>query len=228
MTQRPHRGLFITIEGCDGSGKSTQARALAGLLRKEGLIVRETAEPGGTDLGRHVKQFFEQAASGGAPIEPWAEVFLFEAARAQNVAEVIRPALDRGEIVVCDRFTDSTIAYQSYGRGLPLDEIERCNRIATGGLKPDFTLLMDVPAEEGLARAGAAALDPASGRTADSLGDESLPFHQRVRQGYLDLAKREPARIALIDATLPLESVTKLAWEPLRGMVVEKAGERER
>lgn len=230
MTQRLPRGLFITIEGGDGSGKSTQARALAGLLRRDGFIVQLTAEPGGTDLGRHVMRFFEQAASGGtsgAPIEAWAEVFLFEAARAQNVAAMIRPALERGEIVLCDRFTDSTIAYQGYGRGLPLDEIERCNRIATGGLTPDLTLLMDLPAEEGLARAGAAALDPACGRAPDSLGGESLEFHRRVRQGYLDLAKREPDRIVLIDATLPPESVTRLAWEHVQALL-QTSAQRER
>jgi dTMP kinase len=228
MTERLRRGLFITLEGGDGSGKSTQSRALASHLRRDGFAVQVTAEPGGTDVGRHVRQFFEQGAPGGGPpVAAWAEVFLFEAARAQNVEEVIRPALERGEIVLCDRFTDSTIAYQGYGRRLSLDEIERCNRIAAGGLKPHLTLLMDVPAEDGLARAGAAALDPASGRAPDALGGESLEFHRRVRQGYLDLANREPGRIVLLDATLPQEPVTKLAWEHLRALL-EKAGEQER
>jgi len=202
------RGVLITLEGGDGSGKSTHAEALAGLLRDAGYPVLLTEEPAGTDPGRAIKAIFERLAAGEiASVAPLAELFLFEAARAQHVQEVIRPALSRGEVVLCDRFTDSTLAYQGYGRGLNLDHIRACNQIATGGLTPDLILLFDVPPEKGLARA-----DIERQKIRDAIGQEPLEFHRRVREGFLELARRESARFAVLDATLPAAAVTRTAW----------------
>lgn len=213
MAQRPARGVFVTLEGGDGSGKSTQAAALADLLRRDGQEVCVTGEPAGTTLGRAVKGIFEQQASaGGPPLTPYAEVFLFAAARAQHVAEVIRPALERGEFVLCDRFTDSTLAYQGYGRGLALDVLRACNRVATGGLEPDMTLLFDIPVEAGLARADVPPSGQTAGKAKDAIGQESLEFHRRARDGFLALAGAEPGRITVIDASLPQAEVTVRAW----------------
>jgi dTMP kinase len=210
----PARGVFITLEGGEGAGKSTQAQALAERLRADGHVVRLTQEPGGTDLGRHIWSFLEQQAGAHrGPLDAGAELFLFEAARAQHVAEVIRPALDAGEIVVCDRFTDSTVAYQGYGRGLSLAEIDVCNRIACAGLKPDLTLLLDLPAEAGLARAERA---HQSGKLHDSIGAEPLEFHRHVRQGFLEIARREPQRVKVLDASGAPDAVTEQAWQRVR------------
>ena len=140
---------------------------------------------------------------------PGAELLLFEAARAQHVQEVIRPALERGKMILCDRYTDSTLAYQGYGRGLSLDHLRAVNHIATGGLPPHFTILLDLPPEIGLARKD----DETVG---DSIGKESLEFHQRVRAGYLDLAQREPKRMVVVDASLAKDQVTQAAWQHLQ------------
>ena len=217
MAPRPARGVLITLEGGEGSGKSTQAQALAARLRADGDAVRLTEEPGGTSLGRWVWEFFQGKAghSPGAP-DPRAELFLFEAARAQHVAEVIRPALDGGEIVVCDRFTDSTVAYQGYGRGLSLAEIEACNQIACAGLRPDLTLLLDLPAETGLARAERARQ---SGKLHDSIGGESLAFHRRVREGFVEIARREPERVKVLDASAAADAVTDAVWRLVAGVL---------
>jgi len=198
------RGTLVTLEGGEGSGKSTQAETLAGLLRERGYSVVLTREPAGTALGGIVKEILQR----GIALTPEAEMFLFQAARAQHVEEVVRPALERGDIVLCDRYTDSTLAYQGYGRGLNLDHLRAVNHIATGGLEPHFTLLLDVPPETGLARKDHEQLT-------DSIGSESLEFHQRVRTGFLELARREPKRIAVVDATAPAERVTSAAWEQL-------------
>jgi len=197
--------LFITLEGGDGTGKSTQVAALAARLRAEGHQVRATEEPAGTALGRQIWEAFKEPR---ASIEPLAELLFFEAARAQHVTEVIGPALESGEIVLCDRFTDSSVAYQGYGRGLDLELVQALNDIATGGLKPDLTLLFDGPAEAGLARADAGTRD----QDRDVIGQERGSFHERVREGYLRLARREPARIFVIDAGLPVEEVTDASW----------------
>jgi dTMP kinase len=134
------QGLFITVEGIDGSGKTTVANAVAERLRQEGFAVVVTAEPGGTPLGERLRQLLLREK----PLSAWAEAFLFLAARAEHVAQVIRPALREGTIVLCDRFADSTIAYQGFGRGLPVDELRRLNEVATGGLHPHLTILLDV------------------------------------------------------------------------------------
>ena len=212
MPSRVASGVFVTLEGGDGSGKSTLAQALAARLRAEGFTVRSTEEPAGTQLGRRVWEAFKER---DVTVAPTAELLFFEAARAQHVAEVIRPALESGEIVLCDRFSDSSIAYQSYGRGLDLELVQALNDVATGGLKPNLTVLLDIPPESSLARADAE-MDT---QVKDAIGQESLAFHQRVRDGFLALARSEPARFVVIDATLPAATVTEAAWRSIRGVL---------
>ena len=219
MAPRLRRGVLITLEGGEGAGKTTQAEALAGLLHDEGYEVLLTREPAGTDLGSLIKEAFERLAAPGeaAGVTPPAELLLFEAARAQHVEEVIRPALDRGEVVLCDRFSDSTLAYQGYGRGLSLDHIRACNHIANGGLVPHLTLLLDVPPEVGLARAERRPNEKlGQEEPGDAIGRQSLQFHRRVREGFLALAQREPGRIQVLDAGQPAEAVTAAAWERVK------------
>ena len=196
MAAPSDRGLFITLEGGEGSGKSTQAKALAGRLQERGYDVCLTHEPGGTELGRAVQRLLE---GDGAPA-PLAELLLFVADRAQHVREVIAPALAAGKVVVCDRFADSTLAYQGYGRGLDFGLIRGLNDEATRGLKPHVTLLLDVSPKVGLAREGA---------QLDVTGRESIEFHERVREGFLVLAKEEPERFVVIDAMLEPEGITE-------------------
>ncbi len=205
--KRRSRGLFITLEGGEGTGKTTQARALQAHLEGRGFRVTITREPRGTELGRRL---WRHIAKGG--LSPEAELFLILAARAQHVAEVIRPALERGEVVVCDRFTDSTLAYQGYGRGLDLASLQRLNEVAAQGVEPDFVILLDLPVQRGLARArerapsrAKASAPGASPRAAaqDSIGGETEEFHERVRRGYLALAAREPKRWLIADGALP-------------------------
>jgi dTMP kinase len=222
MAPKLRRGVLITLEGGDGSGKSTQARALTELLREARYSVLMTEEPAGSGLGRTIKGIFERmaAADAASSMTPESELFLFEAARAQHVEEVVLPALERGEVVVCDRFSDSTLAYQGYGRGLSLDHIRACNHIATGGLKPDFTLVLDVPPEVGLARADTRAPGTeAPAKVRDSIGQEPLAFHQRVREGYATLAGKERERMVTLDGTLPTSVLTEAAWEHTRGFL---------
>lgn len=216
MPQLPG-GLFITLEGGDGTGKSTQARLLADRLRNVGHAVCLTEEPGGAALGRHVRTFFEQQTlTGGRSIAPEAELFLFEAARSQHVTELIRPALTKGEVVLCDRYGDSSIAYQGYGRGLDLGWIRECNAVATGGLTPALTLLFDLDTAAALARVAAAHAGHER-RHRDAIEDEPLAFHERVRQGFLALAGAEPDRIVVIDAGAAPEAVAEQAWVHVEG-----------
>lgn len=196
------RGRFVTLEGGEGAGKSTQLEALAILARDAGVEVVTCREPGGTVLGERLRSALFDLER--AP-EPLAELLVFNAARAQLVAEVVRPALERGALVLCDRFTDSTVAYQHYGRGLPLETVEAVNRAATGGLNPDLTLLFDLPPEAGRGRGQHGG--------SDYLEREALAFHERVRAGYLALAKAEPERWLVLDATLPVAELTRIAWE---------------
>lgn len=187
------RGLLITLEGVEGSGKTTVANLIAENLRQKGLTVTVTAEPGDTSVGRQIRQLLATIDERTA----WTETFLFLADRAEHVAKVIKPALERGEIVLCDRFTDSTIAYQGFGLGLPLEWLMQLNNIATNGLIPDLTLLLDIDPEIGLKRS----------QRETVFERRSLDFHQRVRWGYLWLAKQEPHRVKVIDASQPLEAV---------------------
>ena len=205
MAPQLSRGTLVTLEGGEGSGKSSQANALATLMREHDYEVTITREPAGTKLGEIVKGIFQR----GVTVTPGAELLLFEAARAQHVQEVIRPALERGNVILCDRYTDSTLAYQGYGRGLSLDHLRAVNHIATGGLPPHFTILLDLPPEIGLARKNHEPLG-------DSIGKESLEFHQRVRAGYLELAQREPKRMVVVDASLPEDQVTQATWQHLQ------------
>ena len=205
-------GIFITFEGCDGAGKSTQAKLLADKLA-ESHTVKTLREPGGTELGDFIysyvshqrnqaanQQFFSELGSPGFPgkVEPMAELFLFAAARTQLVSEVLRPALDAGKVVICDRFADSTAAYQGYGRELSLDEVNKMNEVATGGLKPDLTILLDIDPDDGLSRVP---------RKRDRMERQTRDFRQRVREGYLVIAKSEPNRFLTLDATQPAEEL---------------------
>ena len=207
-------GLFVTLEGGEGAGKSVQVSALARCLESSRRTVRCTREPGGTALGERLRDIALGLASNGESpgLDPLSETLLFIAARAELVATVIAPALSRGEIVVCDRFADSTLAYQGFGRGIALDTIERLNEIATGGLRPHLTVLLDLPATDGLARAG-------EGGVSDRFERETLDFHERVRAGYRTLANSEPERWLVIDASQPSEAVTEQIWRRLEPML---------
>lgn len=193
-------GRFITFEGVEGSGKSTQLAALGRALVERGLSVVTTREPGGTTLGEAVRQLVLDPRFTGMSART--ELLLYGASRAEHVERVILPALASGAIVLCDRFSEATLAYQAYGRGLPVDEIEVVVALATGGLCADLVLLLDLPVEEGLRRVGQRALT-------NRLDLEPTVFHQRVRDGYLALAAREPTRIRLLDAGRPAEKVQR-------------------
>ena len=190
---RPLRGVFITLEGPEGSGKSTQIRHLASALRRSGYRVVCTREPGGTPMAEAIRNILLRS-SPSEPITPAAESLLILAARSQHVMHLIAPALDRGAIVLCDRFSDSTFAYQGYARKLDLAWLQAANTVATNGLTPDLTLLLDVPVAMGLSRRR-----QARGKQ-NRLDRESERFHQRVRRGFLTLARRSPERITIIDA----------------------------
>ncbi len=199
MRNDAERGRFITFEGPEGGGKSTQVQALAEALRAEGRTVLVTREPGGTPLAEKIRGLLREEL--GDPPSPRSEALLFLAARAQVVAHVIRPALARGEWVLCDRFADSTFAYQGYGRGIAVDRLRQLNDFATEGLVPDLTLLLDVPPE--VSRARLAARQAATATSADRIERAGAAFHARLRAGFLALARAEPARFAVIDASRP-------------------------
>lgn len=192
------RGRFISIEGPEGAGKTSQAARLERILRDRGLAVLTTREPGGTGLGERIRELL--LAQSANPIDPLADALLFNAARRQLVEEVIDPALAAGTNVICVRFADSTRAYQGYGGGLPLATLGQLEAIATGGLRPDVTLLLDVPAETGLARK--APDDRTRFETAFDVG-----FHRRVRNGFLAMAVADPERFVVIDATASEDAV---------------------
>ncbi len=194
-------GCFVTIEGGEGVGKTTLLAALADRAREAGLDVVMCREPGGTALGERLRDALLRA--GGDAPDAHAELLVFAAARAQLVAEVIRPALERSALVLCDRYADSTTAYQHFGRGLPRATVDAVNAAATGGLTPDLTLLLDLPPAEGLRRAG---------RAGDYMEREDLAFHERVRAGFAALAQAEPARWRVLDASRGADDVAAAAW----------------
>jgi dTMP kinase len=196
-------GLFITFEGPEGSGKTTQVQLLAAWLRACGHNVLTTREPGGTRIGDAVRELLLNPAH--TEMRPEAEILLFSAARAQIVGEIIRPQLQKDGVVICDRFGDSTLAYQGYGRQLNLDTLRMITAFATGNLRPDLTICLDLPATEGLRRKRNAA-----GVEWNRMEQEQLDFHERVRWGFLALAALEPARWRVLDATKP---VAELAAE---------------
>ncbi len=190
----PRHGAFITIEGPDGAGKSSQADRLVARLRAGGRVVTQVREPGGTPLAEAVRAL----VNGAADHDPWSSALLFNAARAQLVRRVIGPALARGELVVGDRHTDSTLAYQGYGSGLDLEELRRLDAFATGDVAPDLTILLDLPVEVGLVRRAEGA---ASGHTRwEDPAQHDRAFHERVRHGYLALAHAEPSRWRIVEA----------------------------
>lgn len=193
------RGWFITVEGPDGAGKTTQAEALARHLRDRGLDVLLTREPGGTFLGERVRELLLAVGGSSVATDPLTDALLFNAARRQLVVDVLRPALDAGRTVVCARFADSTLAYQGYGAGVPLEHLRGLEAVATGGLTPDLTVLLDLSAEAGLGRKGPAEITRFEGL--------DLAFHRRVRNGFLALAQASPKRFVVIDASRARDDV---------------------
>ncbi len=189
--------MFITFEGPDGSGKTTQARMLVEYLQARGLPVIYTREPGGTEISEQIRKVI--LSTHNLAMQNETEVLLFSAARAQIVAELIRPALAAGKIVVCDRYSDSTLAYQGYGLGLDLEALRAITQFATRGLVPDLTFYIDVPVQVGLERRH-------QGET-NRLDQKNVEYHMRVREGYLELAQAEPERFVVIDGTQPIDQV---------------------
>jgi dTMP kinase len=211
--------MFVTFEGIEGTGKSTQIERLAAHLRARGRrTVLLTREPGGSGIGRELRSVLLRLESRN--LSPLAELFLYLADRAQHVAEVVRPAIERGAIVISDRFTDSTVAFQGFGRGLDLGLIERLNAAAVAGVVPDLTVLLDLDPKIGLARARARNAASGTAAAEGRFEAEDLAFHARVRKGYLELARKEPGRIAVVDAgqspDAVFEAVRNLADERLR------------
>lgn len=212
-------GLFITIEGPEGSGKTTQARLLHAYLASRGEEALWTLEPGGTQTGKQIREIL---LHGGGEVAPVTELMLFEAARAQHVRELLVPSLERGRVILCDRYADSTLAYQGYGRGLDRAMIEHLDRLATAGLVPDATLLLDIDPVVGMARRleqgkGKVRIDE-NGRAissedeseladADRIEREAIDFHRRVREGFLEIAHGDPERVTVIDASRSEEQV---------------------
>jgi len=182
-------GTFITFEGIEGSGKSTQAALLKAFLEEQGLEVLVTREPGGSPIGEQIRHVLLDPGNHG--MVPLAELLLYEASRCQHVEAVIRPALERGNAVICDRFFDASTAYQGYARGLGIKMVGELNLVATGGRKPDLTIVLDLPVEMGLRRLG---------RNLDRIEREAVEFHERVRQGYLRIAEDEPDRVKVVNA----------------------------
>jgi dTMP kinase len=202
------RGLLLALEGGEGSGKTTQGRLLAIWLRDQGYEVVATQEPGATKIGMRLRALLLDKSHAG--LSPYAEALMYAADRAEHVSTTIRPALERGSIVVTDRYVDSSLAYQGAGRQLPVEEIARLNKWATGGLTPDLTIVLDVPPTIGLSRRSP---------SADRLESEPAEFHQRVRRGFRSLADAEPGRYLVIDATLPPDEVAKQIQDRVRDML---------
>lgn len=197
--------MFITLEGIEGSGKSTAQRMLAEHLEDKGYFVVSTREPGGSALGRKLRAMLLDART--TKLRNRAELFLFLADRAQHVSEVIRPALDEGHLVLCDRYADSTISYQGYGRGMDIDQLVQVNDLAISGLWPQLTLLFDLAPQVGLERAGRRNHEEGTIISEGRFDAESMAFHTRVREGYLERAAAEPDRFAIIDASRPADDV---------------------
>jgi dTMP kinase len=199
--------MFISFEGLDGSGKTTQAALLVDRLRNQNYIVEFFREPGGTEISERIREILLDKKNLG--MSQITELFLFSSARAQLVNQVIKPALLDGKIVICDRYVDSTTAYQGYGRGLRLGAVKTINAVATFGLLPEITFLIDVPIDEIIERRHK------SGVAIDRMESSGREFYEKVRQGYLELAKEEPKRVQLIDGSLPVEIVQDEIWKTL-------------
>jgi dTMP kinase len=201
-------GLLVTFEGGEGSGKSTQAKALGKKFHQYGIAGVLTHEPGGTALGNELRRLLKREKE--KSLSPQAELLLFAACRAQLANEVILPALKEGRVVVCDRFSHSSLAYQGYGRGLDLDLVEKINNWATQKLNPDIIILLDIPPEKGLGR---------KRELKDRFELEQLSFHRRVRQGYLEMAATDPDRWLIIDATLPKGKIAEIIWDKVSSLL---------
>lgn len=201
------RGKFITFEGIDGSGKSTQLRILASDLRVQGFDVLETREPGGTPLGRSLRKAFLETEEN---VSPLAELLLFAADRAQHIDFLIKPALSEGKIVVSDRYADATFAYQGAGRGFDEKTINQVIKLATGGLKPDLTLFFDVSVENAILRTKSRSNDETIKNRMDS---ETFEFYERVRNAYLKIAHKEPKRFQVINANNSIEEIKAEVWQ---------------
>ncbi len=195
--------LFITFEGGEGCGKSVQARVLYRRLSQLVIPVVLTHEPGGTSLGKKLGRWLKWTEDMG--VSPLAELLLFNTSRTQLVDEVIRPSLEKGKVVICDRYADSTTAYQSYGRGLDLEMVKAINNAATQGIKPNLTVLLDISVEKGLARK--------TKKRQDRFERENIAFHQRVREGYLKLTASEPERWLVIDASQSRKKIAEVIWQ---------------
>ena len=198
--------MFITFEGIEGCGKTTQIELLFTYLKNKGYKVIRTREPGGTPFGEELREAFLRTES---KVSSMCELLVFTAMRAQHVEEIIEPALRNGIIVLCDRFSDATYAYQGFGRGLNLDTIDSLNQLATRGLAPDVTIFMDLPAREGLLRKARSA-------KMDRFETEKISFHNRIRQGYKKLTKKEPDRFLIIDATLDIGTIQRHIRDKIR------------
>lgn len=210
-----NKGLFITFEGMDGSGKSTQMRRLADRLRGLGRTVVETVEPGGPPIAMKIRRILLDSAN--RDLSPAAEILLYFASRAQNVDQVIRPALDRGEIVISDRFTDSSLVYQGCGRGLGVEAVRALEKVACRGLKPDLTILVDVDAEASLARARAR--NEAQPHCETRIDDESLEFHREVYRAYHALAEAEPGRVKVVNGRAAIDEIEREVWDVVSAYV---------
>lgn len=223
--------LFISFEGGEGSGKSTQVELLQGRLEAAGVAVLPIHEPGTTPLGLHIRDLLKRGAQAEEAYSDAAELFLFVAARAELVAEVLVPALEQTDaVIVADRYADSTIAYQGYGRGIGVESVRLVNELATDGVMPDLTFLLDCPSEEGLRRVGSFQLklplereDAGKRPQRDEEGTrferEPLEFHERVRAGYLKIAEAEPARWCVIDASRPVEEIGDIVWQRVQKLL---------
>ena len=209
----PHRGILITFEGCDGGGKTTQLRLLAERLKQTNRAFLALREPGGTDVGEVVRSILLQKKHASLCAE--AALLLFEAARAQLVHEIIRPALNEGKVVLCDRFMDSTTAYQGSGRHLSLKAIDVLNAFATGDVCPNMTFLLDVPPKVSRQRVLQRTFNDL-----DRMEGEELNFYERVREGYLRLAEAHPERIVVVDACRDKKAVADFIWEKVHGILI--------
>lgn len=201
------KGLFITFEGTDGCGKTTQIELLKTYLETKGYKVILTREPGAKGLGTKLREIL---LNYDGEVSSNCESFLFLADRAQHVDTLIKPAIERGEIVLCDRHTDSTVAYQGYGRGLDLEQIHMLNNLATSGLKPDITFLFDIDIETAQQRVG---------KSKDRMESAGMEFFKRVRQGYLEIAKSEPQRVKVLDATQKVEDISQKVIEYVNNLI---------
>ena len=197
--------MLVTFEGIEGSGKSSQAELLFSWLREQGMDPLLSLEPGGSSLGRELRRILLDA--GNTELTDEAELFLYLADRAQHVAQVLRPSLNQGRPVIVDRYIDSTLAYQGYGRGVHPEHIPELNRLATQGVLPDLTFLLDLEAETGLRRARQRNAQDGASQSEGRFEAQELEFHRRVRQGYLEMADREPERVLRLDAELPVQEI---------------------